>query len=278
MSIDVLTVVGARPQFIKAAVMSKEFQQHANIREQIVHTGQHYDANMSQIFFDELGLPSPKNNLGISGGSHAEMTASMMVALENCMALQQPDCVLLYGDTNSTLAAALAAAKLDIPICHAESGARTRSRSNPEEINRICTDHLASANCAPTPSCYENLIRENLSEESYFTGDLMFDAFGIFLDRLSELDDNRLAGGHDPRKQYGDYCYLTCHRQENTSTAALRELLNAIEQLPVDVVYPVHPRMKKMISELLNEKPVSNLILLDPVGYFDSLNLLEDRV
>ena len=159
----VLTVVGARPQFIKAAMVSREFSERECIEEVIVHTGQHFDRNMSELFFEELGIPEPKINLGISGGTHAQMTARMLVALEDAMVEEAPDAILLYGDTNSTLAGALAAAKLGIPICHAEAGARTRFKSNPEEVNRICTDHLSSANCAPTPSCLENLVEESWS-------------------------------------------------------------------------------------------------------------------
>lgn len=145
----VLTVVGARPQFIKAAMVSREFSERECIEEVIVHTGQHFDRNMSELFFEELGIPEPKINLGISGGTHAQMTARMLVALEDAMVEEAPDAILLYGDTNSTLAGALAAAKLGIPICHAEAGARTRFKSNPEEVNRICTDHLSSATAHP---------------------------------------------------------------------------------------------------------------------------------
>lgn len=276
MSVRILTIVGARPQFIKASVVTDELRLRDNVRQTLVHTGQHHDSNMSQVFFDELDIPEPDVNLGISGGSHAEMTARMLVALEDLMKSEAPDRVLLYGDTNSTLAGALAAAKLNIPICHAEAGARTRSKANPEEINRICTDHLASINCAPTRSCLRNLQAEDLQRCSFFTGDLMYDAFlhNSAVARKRENSFVTLEG--DPFCIDEPFCYLTCHRQENTDQTSLKEIFTAVRQLSIRCVYPLHPRMRKLAVELLTQDPVDNLVLLEPVGYLESLMLLNE--
>lgn len=270
----VLTVVGARPQFIKAAMVSREFSERECIEEVIVHTGQHFDRNMSELFFEELGIPEPKINLGISGGTHAQMTARMLVALEDAMVEEAPDALLLYGDTNSTLAGALAAAKLGIPICHAEAGARTRFKSNPEEVNRICTDHLSSANCAPTPSCLENLVEEGLGAVSSFTGDLMYDAFAFYSERSdsSPLTLRKLDGSSFSLRE--PYIYLTCHRQENATESKLKELLSAIGELETAVVYPVHPRVRSLIEKTAPVGNVPNLHFVDPVGYLESIRLV----
>lgn len=275
MAKKVMTVVGARPQFIKASVISRELESRDDLHEILIHTGQHFDNNMSQIFFDELEIPAPKANLGISGGSHAEMTGAMMVALEKAMKDERPDVVLLYGDTNSTLAGALSAAKLGIPFCHAEAGARTGSRENPEEINRICTDHLASCNCAPTPTCYDNLVHEGLEANSSFTGDLMYDAFRIYSD-IAKKTNPILKGLEGGVHEIGaGFCYLTCHRQENTSESKLRELFEALRLFDADVIYPVHPRMQELVMNLKEELPNNRLLLVNPVGYLESLLLLD---
>lgn len=270
----VFTVVGARPQFIKAAMVSRELAFREEVKETLVHTGQHFDRNMSELFFEELDIPEPKVNLGISGGTHAQMTARMLVALEDAMVGEKPDVVLLYGDTNSTLSGALAAAKLAIPVCHAEAGARTRFKSNPEEVNRICTDHLASANCAPTPSCLDNLVGEGLGTVSSFTGDLMYDAFAFYSERvrgssspLRKLDGSSLSLTEP-------YIYLTCHRQENATEPKLAELLSAIGELEAAVVYPVHPRVRGIVERLASAATAPNLHLVEPVGYLDSVRLV----
>lgn len=270
----VLTVVGARPQFIKAAMVSRELVLREEIEEVLVHTGQHFDRNMSELFFEELDIPEPKANLGISGGTHAQMTARMLVALEDAMAGEKPDVVLLYGDTNSTLAGALAAAKLDISVCHAEAGARTRFRSNPEEVNRICTDHLASANCAPTPSCFDNLVEEGLGAVSAFTGDLMYDAFAFYSERAEALSPTFRKLDGSTLNLTEPYVYLTCHRQENATESKLVELLSTIEKLETSVVYPVHPRVRSLVEELASVRAVSNLHLVEPVGYLESVRLV----
>ncbi len=270
MACQVLTIVGARPQFIKAAVVSHELARRG-VDEALVHTGQHYDYNMSETFFRELDIPEPCRNLGISGGTHAHMTARMLEALEDAMVEEEPGCVLLYGDTNSTLAGALAAAKLRIPIVHGEAGTRTHNRENPEEINRVCTDHVASRLLACTQANLENLEREGLGPISSFVGDPMFEAFSTYRRRavtpqlVSIVDGGRLS------VDAGGYYYLTCHREENTRDAGtLRSILSAMEELDAPVVYPVHPRNKQTVLGLL-DKGVENVLAVEPVGYLESV-------
>lgn len=271
----VLTVVGARPQFVKAAVLSRLFEGASDMGQVLVHTGQHYDRNMSGLFFDELGMPDPDYNLGISGGSHAQMTARMMEALEPVMVSERPDMVLVYGDTNSTLAAALTAVKLYLPVCHVEGGFRTRSRTNPEEINRICTDHVASLVFAPTTECMGNLEGEGLGGVSSFTGDIMFDAFlsaaAVVRGRehfLTGLDGGRIDVP-------GEFVYLTCHREENDRDGTIAEVVRAAQEMPLPVVYPVHPRMQGRVRAAAKAQGTDNLLLVEPVGYLESVALLE---
>lgn len=268
-----MTVVGARPQFVKAAVVSHAFQRGGSVEELLVHTGQHYDYGMSQAFFDELDIPEPYVNLGISGGTHAEMTGRMMVALERQMAEAKPDMLLLYGDTNSTLAGALAAAKLHIPVAHVEAGARTRSMTNPEEINRICTDHVSSLLMACTEANLANLASEGLGGRSSFVGDPMYDAF-VENSLRSNRPTLRLLDGTEsdsPDRLY----YLTCHREENTADLeALEGILAAMQELDAQVVYPVHPRNRARILEADLPKRYGNVLFCEPVGYLESVWLV----
>ena len=265
----ILTVVGARPQFIKAAVVSHVLRKAH--QEVLVHTGQHFDYNMSQQFFDELSIPAPDYNLGISGGSHGEMTGRMLIELEKVLQKEQPDWVLLYGDTNSTLAAALAAAKLHIPICHVEAGTRTHCRTNPEEINRICTDHVSSLLLGCTASAMEEMKHEGLVDRGLLVGDPMYDAFLEYSNKkaLGDIQLELLNGGTVaiPEK----YCYLTCHREENTNRDEdLREIFKAMEQLDFPVVYPVHPRNHARALRLQAEMQIKTVLLVQPVGYLES--------
>lgn len=269
----VVTVVGARPQFIKAAVVSHELRKkHTEI---LVHTGQHFDYNMSGQFFEELSIPEPDYNLGISGGSHAEMTGKMMIGIEGVLLEERPDWLLVYGDTNSTLAAALAAAKLHIPICHVEAGARTHSMTNPEEINRICTDHISTLLLASTQSSMTELEKEDLSARGYMVGDLMYEAFIKYCSKktIDEIDLKKLEGGST--KVPEEYYYLTCHREENTKDDKdLTEIFKAMECLDKQVIYPVHPRNKKRAVQIKEKQGFKNLILTEPVGYLDSICLV----
>lgn len=270
----VVTVVGARPQFIKAAVVSHELRKkHTEI---LVHTGQHFDYNMSEQFFSELDIPNPDYNLGISGGTHAEMTGKMMIEIEKVLQKEKPDWLLVYGDTNSTLAAALAAAKLHIRTCHVEAGNRTYSRTNPEEINRICTDHVSTLLLASTESGMEYMKKEGLSERGYMVGDPMYDAFVEYKDKLPNGFKLKSLIGDDidvPEEFY----YLTCHREENTNDDdTLAEIFKAMERLDAPVVYPVHPRNKKRALLLHEKMSLKNVILAEPVGYLESIYLVNN--
>lgn len=274
MSYKLATVVGARPQFVKAAVVSDALAGCGGIEEAIIHTGQHFDENMSQSFFAELGIPSPKMNLGISGGSHAEMTARMLVGLEEALLRESPDAVLLYGDTNSTLAAALAAAKLHIPIVHVEAGARTNSKTNPEEINRICTDHMSSLLLACTEGNLDNLHREGLAACSKLVGDPMLDAFLDHRNHASKPTPISIFDGQ-PIELPERFFYLTCHREENTGKdVTLSSILDFAKSLDYPVVYPVHPRVRKRIASL-PEEAFENVCPIEPVSYLESIFLLD---
>lgn len=270
----IVTVVGARPQFVKAAMVSHKLS--SRHEEILVHTGQHYDYNMSEQFFDELEIPKPAYNLGISGGTHGQMTGKMLIGIEEVLFRERPDCLLVYGDTNSTLSAALAASKIHIPICHVEAGTRTHSRTNPEEINRICTDHLASLLMVSTESGLCELKKEGLMDRAFFVGDPMYDAFLEYKDKLN-IKDVRLTlleGGvvKAPERYY----YLTCHREENTSDECLSEIFRAMGSLSTQVVYPVHPRNKERALRVKNKLNINNIILTNPVGYLESICLLNN--
>lgn len=273
----VVTVVGARPQFIKAAVVSHVLRkEHTEI---LVHTGQHFDRNMSELLFEEMDIPKPDYNLGISGGTHAEMTGRMMIAIEGVLQKEKPDWLLIYGDTNSTLAAALAAVKLHIPVCHVEAGARLHSLNNPEEINRVCADHVGTLLLASTKNSLEELKKENLGNRSKFVGDPMYDAFRIYSQKINIRDIrlNLLEGRtvSVPNK----FFYLTCHREENTKDdGTLLEILRAMETLDVPTVYPVHPRNRDHALCLQEKNGFQKVLLVEPVGYLESVCLVNHAV
>lgn len=271
----IATIIGARPQFVKAAAFSRAVKgRHEEI---LIHTGQHFDANMSDIFFEELQIPIPKYNLGISGGSHGMMTGKMLMKMEELLIQEKPDWVLVYGDTNSTLAGALAAVKLGIPIAHVEAGVRLGALSNPEEVNRVVTDHVSQVLFAPTGIEKENLEKEALGNRTHVVGNIMYDSYlyckKMSLDKKKEayLDFNNQAV-EIPEEYY----YLTCHRQENTCTdQSLFEILSAMEQLDAPVIYPVHPRNQERAQRLCRENQFDNVKLIQPVGYLESIHLLE---
>jgi UDP-N-acetylglucosamine 2-epimerase len=267
----VVTVVGARPQFIKAAVVSHELRKKH--KEVLVHTGQHFDYNMSEQFFEELDIPKPTYNLGVSGGTHAQMTGKMMIAIEEVLMKEKPDWLLVYGDTNSTLAAALAAAKLHIKICHVEAGARTHSMTNPEELNRICTDHVSTLLLASTESGLDSMKSEGLFERGEMVGDPMYDAFIEYSESIIEPFELYTLNGERidfPKEYY----YLTCHREENTSDEVLKEIFEAMQSLDFPTIYPVHPRNKKRAQEVKDRFNFTKLILTKPVGYLESIYLV----
>ena len=268
----IVTVAGARPQFIKAAAFSRAA---AGIHEEIfVHTGQHFDANMSDIFFEELDIPRPAYYLGISGGTHGKMTGAMLAGIEQVLIAEKPDWCLVYGDTNSTLAGALAAVKLNIPVAHAEAGVRMGTLSNPEEVNRIVTDHVSQLLFTPTTLEKENLQNEGICQNVYPVGNLMYDSY-LYAD--SRRPDIRQAVALDNRPDAlpERYYYLTCHRQENTcSDQPLLEIFTAMNELDAPTVYPVHPRNKERAARLCAEHSFHRIRLLQPVGYLESLQLL----
>lgn len=270
----ICTVVGARPQFIKLAVVSRTLRKE--FQEVLVHTGQHYDHNMSDVFFEEMDIPKPDYNLGISGGTHGQMTGQMLIEIEKVLLKEQPHMLLVFGDTNSTMAGALAAVKLHIPVCHVEAGLRLGTLDNPEEINRIVTDHVSALRLACTASGMEFLRKEGRENNSFLVGDPMYDAFRYYSERLdgSELEELTDFAGKPlalPEKFY----YMTCHRQENTDTdEKLDQIFQAMEALDAPVVYPVHPRNHDRAERLVREKGCRNILLAQPVGYRCSISLV----
>ena len=270
----ICSVVGARPQFIKLAVVSRVLRKYYH--EVLIHTGQHYDYNMSDVFFEEMDIPKPDYNLGVSGGTHGQMTGQMLIKLEEVFLKERPDLVLLFGDTNSTMAAALAAVKLHIPVCHVEAGNRVGTLDSPEEVNRTVTDHLSTINLPCTESSLRFLEREGLGHLSTVVGDPMYDAFCYYTQRLdgSELTEIKDFEGNTvtlPEKFY----YMTCHRQENTDTdEKLDGICSAMAELAFPTVYPVHPRNHNSAERLCKEKGYKNIILTLPVGYKTSISLV----
>lgn len=269
---NILTVVGARPQFIKAAPVSKALRE-AGHQEFLVHTGQHYDHAMSQIFFDELGIPQPDVNLGVGSGSHGRQTGEMLMRLEEVIQEQKPDWVLVYGDTNSTLAGALAAVKLHVPVAHVEAGLRSFNREMPEEHNRVLTDHCADLLFCPTQTAVDNLAREGITQGAYLVGDTMYDAvlqFGELARQRSRiLETLDLAPKH--------YLLATVHRPYNTDNPKnLRSILSAFVECGETVIFPVHPRTRVRMAEvgaMEMLKDVPQVRLIEPVGYLDMLML-----
>jgi UDP-N-acetylglucosamine 2-epimerase (non-hydrolysing) len=265
----VLTVVGARPQFIKAAAVSRELR--ARHEEVLVHTGQHYDEAMSDVFFDELGIPEPDANLGVGSDDHGAQTAEMLVGLEELIASEEPDAVLVYGDTNSTLAAAIAASKMAPALAHVEAGLRSYNREMPEEVNRVLTDHAADLLFAPSARAVENLAAEGVTDGVHDTGDVMYDAVLWARDRAADrstiLDDL----GVEP----GGYVLATVHRAANTDDPErLGAILDALADDPREVVFPAHPRTVNRMQEYeIYGEATDRLTLTDPVGYLDFVRL-----
>lgn len=267
----IVTVIGARPQFIKAATISLVFSKRP-VSEVLLHTGQHYDQNMSEVFFQELGIPEPRYNLGINAASHGSMTGRMLEQIEKILLKEKPDYVLIYGDTNSTLAGALAASKLHIPVAHVEAGLRSFNRKMPEEINRVLTDHISDLLFAPTHAGVKNLKAEGVSNGVYHTGDVMYDAALLF-GKISDAKSKILEKLQVEAKHY----YLaTVHRAENTDNPErLKSILNALlflnEKIPV--VLPLHPRTAKIIDQLNLKKKAESLCLTSPLSYLDMVAL-----
>jgi UDP-GlcNAc3NAcA epimerase len=262
----VLTIIGARPQFIKAAVVSRAFKEHSpGVQEIIVHTGQHYDANMSAVFFDELEIPKPDYNLGIGGGTHGQNTGRMIEKLEGLMMEVQPQWVLVYGDTDSTLAGALAAAKLHIRVAHVEAGLRSFNRRMPEEINRVLTDHIAEILFAPTETGRQNLLNEGIVEEKIkLVGDVMYDASLFYKDKARKPQLPAELG-----IKGGDFVLCTIHRAENTDDPQrLKNILQGLGNSGEVIVLPLHPRTRARIGNYGIAIP-ENVWVIDPVGYLE---------
>jgi UDP-GlcNAc3NAcA epimerase len=266
----IVTVIGARPQFIKAAVLSKELKAQGK-KEVIIHTGQHYDYKMSEVFFTELGLPGADINLNVGSGSHATQTSEILTGIEKYLLehLKEISHVLLYGDTNSTLAGALAAAKLNIPIIHVEAGLRSYNMTMPEEINRVMTDHISSLLFCSSSVGVENLKKEGITHGVHVSGDIMLDAFNLFSAKAAEkVKINQIL----PEKVATEYYLLTIHRPVNTDRKEnLSIILDALKNVNTNIVWPVHPRNCDMIPNL---KVPSNVFIFEPFSYFEMMVVL----
>ena len=279
----IFTVLGARPQFIKAASVSRAIAAYSDIEETIVHTGQHFDANMSDIFFDQLDIPRPRHNLNISSLSHAAMTGRMLEGIEKLIQKEQPDWMLVYGDTNSTLAGALAAAKLQIPLAHVEAGLRSHNPLMPEEINRVLTDRVSSLLLCPTVKALGNLQNEGFPfpaprgngarelQRIANIGDVMLDAVLYYRERVKKqinLDTFGLS--------HQSYALCTLHRQENTDDfSRLNNILGALREIAKDiiVVLPLHPRTKRRVEQASNINALKGIAILDPLPYLEMQRL-----
>lgn len=272
----ILTVVGARPQFVKAAAVSRAINRDntsnaGQLSEVIVHTGQHYDKNLSSVFFEELEIPQPDYNLGISEVSHGKMTGRMIISIEEVLEKESPAMVLIYGDTNSTLAATIAAVKLNIPIAHVEAGLRSFNRTMPEEINRIVADSLSSLLFCPTETAMENLRKEGISKGTCNVGDVMFD--------VTRYYEKQAKSKHDVRRwgvEAEQYVLCTVHRAENTDNVGrLKGIVNALHEIAkhLPVVLPLHPRTSKMMQASGVTLDSDNIRIIEPVSYFEMLCL-----
>jgi UDP-GlcNAc3NAcA epimerase len=263
----IISVIGARPQFIKASAVSSELRK--SVQEILVHTGQHYDENMSKVFFDELNIPKPDYNLEVGSGSHGKQTAEILSKVEDIYLAEKPDMVLVYGDTNSTLAGALAASKLLIPVAHVEAGLRSFNMKMPEEQNRILTDHISKLLFVPTISSVKNLSNEGIKNGVYNVGDVMFDAIINFSKMSKEksriIDELNLVAEN--------YILCTIHRAENTDDInRLKNIIEALNESEVEAVLPLHPRTKKYMDSY-GLKLGSKIKVIDPIGYLDMISL-----
>lgn len=269
----ILSIIGARPQFIKEAIIQNEINKFDDIEEVVVHTGQHYDSNMSGVFFDVLNMRKPAYNLGIKASRHGEMTGKMLIELEKIMLKEKPEIVLLYGDTNSTLAGAIAASKLKIKIAHVEAGLRQEPKDIPEEINRVLTDRISDNLYAPSKLNVENLENEGIIKGVYLTGDVMYD---IFL-KMKPKFDYSMIGELNLKKN--EYIMMTMHRDFNVDIPEkLEKILKDVNRLSkeIKVVFPIHPRTKKRIQEFGFEDLVSDIMIIEPIDYLKLMGLTEN--
>jgi len=268
--VKIATVIGARPQFIKASMVSREISKYDDIEEIIIHTGQHFDEKMSNIFFEEMEVPEPDYNLDIHSLPHGAMTGRQLEEIEKLLIKEKPDWVLVYGDTNSTLAGSLAAVKLQIPLAHVEAGLRSFNRNMPEEVNRVLTDHISDLLFTPTSTGFKNLKNEGIEQSKIEkVGDVMYDAalhFGQIAENRSKILEKLNL---EPKK----YILSTVHRQENTDDPVrLKNIFSAFSEAPMSVVIPLHPRTKKKLVD--NKISINGQIKpIDPVGYLDMVSL-----
>ncbi|WP_308009442.1 non-hydrolyzing UDP-N-acetylglucosamine 2-epimerase [uncultured Fusobacterium sp.] len=268
----IITIVGARPQFIKSSIVSKKLKEE-NIKEIYIHTGQHYDENMSDIFFKELEIEKPKYNLCIGSATHGEQTGKMIIEIEKILLNERPDGVLLYGDTNSTLSGAIVASKLNIPIFHIEGGVRTHDAKMPEEINRVITDHVSTIIFSPTSLGMKELEKEGLLEKSINSGDVM-------LDRLLEtVNHYQITEGVSSKNNLitTEYYLLTLHRPHNVdSRERLKKILETLNTLDKKIIFPIHPRTKNKMKEFnLLEKNYTNIYFINPLGYKEMMKYVK---
>ena len=270
----ICTIIGARPQFVKAAAVSAKIAEMSSahdLEEVIIHTGQHYDADMSNVFFEELGIAKEKYNLEVGSASHGVQTANMLVGIEDVLLSEKPDWVLIYGDTNSTLAGALAAVKLHIPVAHVEAGMRSFNRLMPEEINRIVSDKISTLNLCSTQTAMENLATEGMMDGAVLTGDVMYDCAIKFAPLAEKYSDPFAKFAINP----GQYILMTCHRAENTNDEKrLASIVSAVNKIAkkTTVIYPVHPRTESFLenySLAFSDK----VLTVPPVGYLEMLIL-----
>ncbi|MEE9271497.1 MAG: UDP-N-acetylglucosamine 2-epimerase (non-hydrolyzing) [Candidatus Krumholzibacteria bacterium] len=273
MAYKVIAVVGARPNYMKVAPIWHEFENRSHVSRKLVHTGQHYDENMSKVFFDDLKLPKPDVYLGVGSGSHGEQTAKVMIEMEKVLAAERPDFLIVVGDVNSTMASALVAVKMGIAVAHVEAGLRSFDRTMPEEINRTVTDMVASLLFTTERSAEENLLREGVSSEKiHFVGNVMIDSLKHYrplAEASTVLEDLSLTG-----QEYG---LVTLHRPSNVDDpAVLREILGALIELGATcpLVFPAHPRTTKIINDNKIKIPTEALRILPPVGYLDFVKLM----
>jgi UDP-GlcNAc3NAcA epimerase len=270
----IITIVGARPQFVKAAALSRKFKEYGDLfNEVIVHTGQHFDKNMSDVFFDEMEIPQPNYNLNIHGLSHGAMTGQMLEGIEKVILEEKPDYVMVYGDTNSTIAGALAAKKLHVKVIHVEAGLRSFNMRMPEEVNRILTDRISDILYCPTQTAMDNLEKEgykNIACEPVLTGDIMQDAALFYKEKSDEVSDILSKLGVEK----GNFILGTIHRAENTDDLArLGAIVSALNHVNTTtrVVVPLHPRTSKILKD---KGIVTEFTIIEPVGYFDMLQLI----
>ena len=254
-----LTIIGSRPQFIKTAPVSSAIR-NAGINEIIVNTGQHYDFNMSDIFINELNISKPDYNLSVGSSSHAKQTSDIIYKVEEIILTVKPHAVLIYGDTNSTLGAAIAVSKLDIPLIHIEAGLRSFNKAMPEEINRVITDHISTILFCPSNISKNNLNQEGIEKNVFVVGDVMYDIFKKWESKFNN------------KNKYGDYVLLTMHRAENTVPDMLRKRLDQLSKLDMQIIYPVHPRTKKILIQNEITIPI-NMQIIEPVGWIELMGI-----